>query len=117
QRRLSTLFREKLRRFVDAGADVVRDRADQEAKEKRHTPTPALELFGGQPGIEASAEAGGQDGGQALAGDLPAGKEAAAVRAVLGQKGGGAAELSACGKALNHARDHNADGRPDTDRG
>src|SRR5690606_14588468 len=69
------------------------------------------------PFVQAGAEAGRQQRGEALAGHLPAGEEAAPVGRVFGQEGGGAAELAAGREALDHARGHDADGRPDADGG
>jgi hypothetical protein len=97
----------ELRALVDVAADVVGHRPDQQAEDEGDAPAP-----GGQSARHVSvagehgAEAGREQGGQALAGDLPAGEESAAPGRVLGQKGGGAAELTPGGEALEHACDH-----------
>ncbi len=95
--------------------DIVGDRTDQEPEDERYSPSPAFQLIGGQRTRQHDTERGGENRGQALAGELPAGEETAAIGILLRQKRRRTAELATRREALQHARDHDHDRRSDAD--
>src|SRR6478752_220555 len=91
--------------------------AEGAGDEERDAPAPGLHLGGVQEGVEQGDESGGTDvAGQGAEFEEAAEETAALVRGVLGDEGGRAAVLTACGEALEHPEEDQQDRGPDADR-
>ncbi|MNV85584.1 hypothetical protein D3C71_1795520 [compost metagenome] len=86
-------------------ADVVAHRRDQQAKNERHAPAPALQLRLRQRSIEHRAEQCGKQDRRPLAGDLPTCVVGAPVWRILDEERSRAAKLPARRKTLYEAGD------------
>ena len=86
-------------------ADVEADRPDQKAEQVGRSPAPTVELALRERSGEHDPERGGEHCRQALACPLEASEEALAVRPMLDEERGRAAELAADRKALHQPGD------------
>src|SRR5262249_39394245 len=69
---------EKRRSLVEAAANIKSQRSDDETKQKRDTPAPAIERFWRQNACDQGAQQRACEHGQALADHLPGAIKAAA---------------------------------------
>ena len=91
-------------RLVEVAADVEAHRRDRQAEEEGQAPAPALERVRRQCAVQDGRRQRAQQRGDALAAELPADAETAALHAAgLHQHGGGGADLAAQREALQQA--------------